>query len=64
LDGPWENEPWGGTKIGEIVVPANSKQEVTQFTIDVAKHVDRFEKEACHPLPGSGRGQNQLTSST
>src|SRR5690554_3188342 len=45
LDGPWENEPWNGTKIGEIVVPANAKQEVTQFTIDVAKYVDHLDKK-------------------
>ncbi len=45
LDGPWENEPWNGTKIGEIVVPANAKQEVTQFTIDVAKYIDHLDKK-------------------
>lgn len=45
LDGPWENAPWSGTKIGEVVVPANTKKEVTKFTIDVAKHVDHLDKK-------------------
>ena len=25
LDGPWDNDTWKGTKIGEIVVPANGE---------------------------------------
>ncbi len=60
LDGPWENEPWGGTKIGEIVVPANSKQEVTQFTIDVAKHVDRLKKKHAIFLVAEGAESTDL----
>jgi len=45
LDGPWENEPWEGTKIGEIIVPANSAPVMTQFTIDVARYVDHLDKK-------------------
>lgn len=45
LDGPWNNETWKGTKIGEIVVPANSAQETAQFTTDVSKFVDHLDKK-------------------
>ncbi len=43
MDGPWANDAWKGTKIGEIVVPARSAQEVTQFTIDVSQFVDNLD---------------------
>lgn len=45
LDGPWDNQAWQGTKIGEIVVPANSAQETAQFTVDVSKFVDHLDKK-------------------
>ncbi len=45
LDGPWDNATWNGKKIGEIIVPANAKQEVTPFGIDVAKYVDKLDKK-------------------
>ena len=45
LDGPWNNATWKGKKIAEIIVPANSKQEATQFTVDVAKYVDNLDKK-------------------
>ncbi|WP_291528785.1 hypothetical protein [Bacteroides sp. UBA939] len=45
LDGPWDNAAWKGTKIGEIVVPANSTQETAQFTVDVSKFVDHLDKK-------------------
>ncbi len=45
LDGPWDNAAWKGKKIGEINVPANSKQETTRFTIDVSKFVDHLDKK-------------------
>jgi hypothetical protein len=45
LDGPWKNKTWRGTKIGEIVIPANSEQETTQFTIDVSTFVDGLDKK-------------------
>jgi hypothetical protein len=45
LDGPWDNATWKGKKIGEIIVPANSAQETTQFTIDVSAFVDKLDKK-------------------
>ncbi|MBN2686061.1 MAG: hypothetical protein JXR40_12330 [Pontiellaceae bacterium] len=43
MDGPWDNDTWNGTKIGEINVPANSAQEITKFTLDVASVVDKLD---------------------
>ncbi|HKL71009.1 MAG TPA: hypothetical protein VJ855_00015 [Marinilabiliaceae bacterium] len=45
LDGPWDNDAWNGSKIGEIIVPANSEQETTKFTIDASKFVDHLDKK-------------------
>lgn len=45
LDGPWDNAAWKGKKIGEIIVPANSAQKTTKFTIDVSKFVDHLDKK-------------------
>jgi arabinoxylan arabinofuranohydrolase len=45
LDGPWDNATWKGKKIGEIIIPANSVQETTKFTIDVSKFVDNLDKK-------------------
>lgn len=45
LDGPWANDAWAGTKIGEINVPANSAQETTPFAVDVSKFVDHLDKK-------------------
>ena len=45
LDGPWDNDVWKGTKIGEIIVPVNSANETTKFTIDVSGFVDRLDKK-------------------
>jgi hypothetical protein len=45
LDGPWDNATWKGKKIAEIVVPANSIQEVTQFTADVSQFVDNLDRK-------------------
>ncbi len=60
LDGPWDNVSWQGKKIGEIVVPANSKQEITKFTIDVAKFVDGLDKKHAIFLVAEGAGQEAL----
>ncbi|MCW3806977.1 hypothetical protein [Plebeiibacterium marinum] len=60
LDGPWDNAAWQGKKIGEIVVPANSKQEITKFTIDVAKFVDGLDKKHAIFLVAEGAGQEAL----
>lgn len=40
LDGPYDNDTWKGRKIGEILVPPGSAQEMTKFTIDVSDAVD------------------------
>ena len=45
LDGPWDNNTWKGKKIGEIIVPANSSQETTKFTVDVSSFVDGLDKK-------------------
>ncbi len=45
LDGPWDNAAWKGKKIGEIVVPENSKQETTKFSVDVSEFVDNLDKK-------------------
>jgi len=60
LDGPWDNDTWKGKKIGEIVVPANARQEVTQFTIDVARHVDHLDKKHAIYLVAEGEGTAEL----
>lgn len=60
LDDPWSNETWKGTKIGEIVVPANSIQETKQFTIDVAKFVDHLDKKHAIYLVAEGEGEDKL----
>ncbi len=60
LDGPWDNDTWKGTKIGEIVVPANSAQETKQFTIDVAKFVDHLDKKHAIYLVAEGEGNEGL----
>ncbi len=60
LDGPWDNATWKGKKIGEIVIPANSKQEITKFTIDVAKFVDDLDKKHAIYLVAEGTDQEAL----
>ena len=60
LDGPWENAAWNGKKIGEIVVPANSVQETTRFTIDVAKLVDHLDQKHAIFLVAEGEGSDAL----
>lgn len=60
LDGPWDNAPWNGRKIGEIVVPAGSKQDVTEFTIDVAKQVENLDRKHAIYLVAEGDGSDAL----
>lgn len=60
LDGPWDNAAWKGKKIGEIVVPANSKQEITKFTIDMAKFVEGLDKKHAIFLVAEGADQETL----
>lgn len=56
LDGPWANSAWNGTKIGEIVVPANSAQEISQYTVEVSKFVDHLDKK--HAIYFVAEGQS------
>ena len=60
LDGPWDNATWKGKKIAEIVVPANSKQEVTQFTADVSRFVDNLDKKHAIFLVAEGAETDTL----
>ena len=45
LDGPWDNATWNGTQIGEITVPANTENKITQFKLDVSEFVDKLDKK-------------------
>jgi hypothetical protein len=56
IDGPWANEAWKGTKIGEINVPAGSAEVVTKFTIDVADAVDNLDRKHAIYLVAEGEG--------
>jgi arabinoxylan arabinofuranohydrolase len=60
LDGPWDNESWNGTKIGEIIVPANSSKESTRFTIDVSEFVDQLDQKNSIFLVAESDNQDEL----
>ncbi len=60
IDGPWENETWKGKKIGEIIVPANSAQEITKFTTDVSAFVDNLDKKHAIFLVAEGTDPGAL----
>lgn len=60
LDGTWDNEVWKGTKIGEIVVPDNSVQEITQFAVNVSEFVDHLDKKHAIFLVAEGEGGEDL----
>jgi len=60
LDGPWDNDTWKGTKIGEIIVPANAAQETKQFTIDVSRFVDHLDQKHALFLVAEGDEQTDL----
>ncbi|MBA79522.1 MULTISPECIES: hypothetical protein [unclassified Leeuwenhoekiella] len=45
LDGAWDNSTWNGKQIGEIIVPANAENEITQFTVDVSEFVEKLDKK-------------------
>jgi arabinoxylan arabinofuranohydrolase len=60
LDGPWDNNTWKGKKIGEINVPANSKQEITKFTADVSASVDNLDKKHAIFLVAEGTDAGAL----
>ncbi|HHU89440.1 MAG TPA: hypothetical protein GXZ22_00090, partial [Clostridiaceae bacterium] len=58
IDGPWDNDTWKGTKIGEVIVPANSAQEVTKFSVDVSEFVDNADKKHAIFLVAEGGSGN------
>lgn len=60
LNGPWDNAAWKGKKIGEIVVPANATQEITQYSIDVSAFVDNLDKKHAIYLVAEGAGDVDL----
>jgi len=60
IDGPWNNDAWKGTKIGEIVVPANAAKEVTQFDLNVSEFVDNLEKKHALYLVAEGDNKENL----
>lgn len=60
LDGPWRNDTWNGKKIGEINVAANSKQETTKYTIDVASAVEGLSGKHAIFLVVEGAENNAL----
>lgn len=60
IDAPWDNDVWKGKKIAEIVVPANTKQETTQFSIDVARFVEGLNKKHALYLVAEGTQNEAL----
>lgn len=60
LDGPWESEPWKGTKIGEFNIPANSPQQLTHLAVDVASFVNHLDKKHAVFLVAEGAGSENL----
>lgn len=60
LDGPWDNAAWKGKKIGEVTVPANAKQETTQFAVDVSKFVDNLDRKHAIYLVAEGADSDAL----
>ncbi len=59
LNGPWANDAWNGQKIGEISVPANSSQTITQFVVDVSTFVENLDKKHAIFLVAEG-GEGNL----
>lgn len=60
LDGPWDNATWKGTKLGEVIVPANANDQEAQFAIDVSKFVDHLDKKHAIFLVAEGSGDKVL----
>lgn len=60
MDGPWDNSVWKGKKIGEIIVPANTKPETQKFTVDVSKFVDGLTNKHAIFLVAEGEGNETL----
>lgn len=60
LDGPWDNEVWKGKKIGEIIVPTGSSEEVVRYTVDVSAAVDKLDKKHAIFLVAEGDTREEL----
>ena len=60
MDGPWDNDTWNGTKIGEINVPENSEQVTTKFAVDVSQFIDNAHKKHTIFLVAEGAGTGAL----
>jgi hypothetical protein len=60
LDGPWDNATWKGKKIGEINVPADAAQGVTNFTVNVASAVENLKEKHAIFLVAEGSGPGPL----
>lgn len=60
LDGPYDNDVWKGTKIGEIEVPRGSASEMTKFTIDVSGAVDGLDGKHAIFLVAEGFGNRPV----
>jgi len=60
LDGPWDNAVWKGKKIGEIVIPAHTKQETSKFSVDVTQYVEGLDKKHAIFLVAEGEDQGEL----
>lgn len=59
LDGPWENSPWQGQTIAEIVVPADT-HGTTQLSVDVSAAVDHLEGKHALYLVGEANSTGPL----
>ena len=54
LDGPWSNDTWHGTKLGEITVPAGASKGTGRYKLDVADVVDKLDKKHAVYLVAEG----------
>ena len=45
LDGPWENAPWNGRKLGTIEVAEQSSLRVNKYVLNVSKIVSNLDKK-------------------
>lgn len=60
IDAPWSNDVWKGRKIAELVVPANAKQQVTQYSLDVASFVEGLTQKHAIYLVAEGDNNDVL----
>lgn len=61
IDGPWNNDTWKGSKIGEITIdPATSSKGESIYTLDVAEYVDNLDKKHALFLRVKGDGEEPL----